>query len=282
MDFYMALLYKIIKKISSIILPITRVIIFQPGKVGSVTVQKSLEHAYSRRLISNVAIYHVHALNQLDEREGFIIRTRRNPAESLSLINEWRKLREEIVAYSQRKWYVINLVRDPVALKVSALFQLLDQHVPDWQERNNEGSLTTSDLNNLFFSTQEFGFTGLDQWYDNQVKKLWGLDVYSQPFPHEMGYQIFQKKNIKFMIIRLEDLNRVAEQAFNEFLGLKKFEVINMNVGDDKPYAKLYNEFKKRPLPEEYLLRGYQTRYANHFYTPNEIEIFRRRWLGSQ
>lgn len=259
--------------------PVDPIIVFQSGKVGSLTVQRSLEEAYKRIKVP-VEIYHAHALNQLGERENFIKRTRKDPSESLFYINEWRKLRRDIDTHPEKKWNIINLVRDPVALKVSALFQLLDQHVPDWQNRVVDGTLTMKELEELFFSKSEFGFVGLDRWYDDQIKAIWGLDVYATPFPIQSGYQIYKTDNIKLMIIRLEDLNQVAAIAFEEFLGLKEFKVINTNVGEDKLYAKLYKEFKSRPLPVNYVNRAYASRYAQHFYTHAEIDGFIRKWLN--
>ncbi len=256
------------------------IIVFQPGKVGSMSVQYSLEKAYEQMRVP-IIIHHVHALNHLDEREEYVRKTRKNPADSVRLIQEWRELRKEIDSLPQKKWNVINLVRDPVAIKVSALFQLLDQHIPDWKDRKTRGELSISELEELFFSKQEFSFFGLDHWYDNQIKALWGVDIFSEPFPHERGYQIYETANINLMIIRLEDLNRVAEKAFDEFLGIKNFEIVNVNIGDEKPYAELYNEFKKRPLPEDYVDKGYQTRFAKYFYSFNEITQFRKRWTQS-
>jgi hypothetical protein len=257
----------------------TRIIIFQPGKVGSLTVQASLERAYTGRMYM-VEIHHAHALNHLEERERFVQRTRVDPSDSLVLIRHWKELRARIDKYPGRRWYVINLVRDPVAIKVSALFQVLYQHIPDWEAQLQSGALTMSKLDELLFSKQEFGFSGLETWYDTQVREIWGLDIFKTPFPHEKGYQIYKKWNISMMIIRLEDLNRVAGRAFYDFLRLKDFQVVNANVGDEKPYAELYNQFKKRALPTDYLDQGYQNRFATYFYTPAEIKAFRNRWEG--
>jgi hypothetical protein len=44
-----------------------------------------------------------------------------------------------------------------------------------------------ADLDELFYSKDEFGFKGQDQWYDNQIKALWGLDVFGVPFAREKG-----------------------------------------------------------------------------------------------
>ena len=80
------------------------------------------------------------------------------------------------------------------------------------------------------------------------------------------------------MIIRMEDLNRVAENAFREFMGMESFSIISTNVGKEKPYRKLYEQFKKLPLPASYLDKEYSSRYARHFYTEDEIAAFRKHW----
>jgi len=254
------------------------IIIFQPGKVGSLTVNHSLEESF-RRLKVSTPIHHSHALNRLDEREKFVKETRKNPGASLKLIQEWKELRQKIDANPAQQWNVINLVREPVAMKVSALFHLLDQHIPDWQERHQKGQLAMSEIDELFYSKQEFGFRGLDQWYDNQIKALWNIDVFATAFPVEKGYQIYESPQINLLILRLEDLNRVAAQAFQDFMGLNEFTLLNVNVGDEKSYADLYKQFKSFALPSDYVKEAYETRYAHHFYRPEELETFQKRWL---
>ena len=50
------------------------------------------------------------------------------------------------------------------------------------------------------------------------------------------------------------------------------------NVGEEKPYRKLYELFKKLPLPASYLDKEYSSRYARYFYTEDEIAAFRKHW----
>lgn len=256
----------------------TPIIIFQPGKVGSLSVHHSLMLAFEQLQVGT-PIYHSHALNKLDEREAFVRKTRKNPAESLKLIEEWKELRQTIDADPTQKWNIISLVREPVAMKVSALFHLLDQHIPDWQQRHENGKLPMSEIEELFYSKSEFGFNGLDTWYNIQLKALWGIDIFATDFPKEKGYEIYKTDQISLLIIRLEDLNQVAPNAFDDFMGLKEFSLSNVNVGDEKSYADLYKEFKTLALPENYVKEGYATHYARHFYTDAELEKFRKRWL---
>lgn len=255
-----------------------QIIILQQGKVGSLSIKNSLEYAY-RQLSYPAVIHHVHALNNLDQREAYIKSTRENPEQSIRQIQNWRRLRKEIDSYPKRKWKIINLVRDPVAIKVSALFQTLNEHIPDWQKYLKNGELTMNDLEKLFYSKPEFGVNDLDTWHDEQIKALWGIDIFAIPFHKDKGYQIYRRANIDLLVIRLEDLNRIANRAIDEFLGIKNLIIQSINVANDKPYARLYDEFKTHPLSEKYVDKAYKLRFANHFYTADEIAAFRKHWL---
>jgi len=254
------------------------IIILQPGKVGSITVEESLKEAY-RKLNVPATIHRAHALNFLDERENFIKKTRKKTSENIAAIAAWRRIRQNIDRHPEKNLKIINLVRDPVALKVSALFQIMENYIPDWTKRLKAGNLRMADLDDLFYTKKEFGFSGLERWHDQQIKALWGIDVYASAFPTENGYQFYQSRNVDLLLIRLEDLNKVSKQVFNQFLGLEEFEIISTNIGTQKPYAELYKEFKKRPLHEDFINQAYATRFARHFYAPQEIERFRRAWL---
>jgi len=114
------------------------------------------------------------------------------------------------------------------------------------------------------------------------MKTVFDIDVYAQPFPTHQGYKIFRdQKRMPLLLIRLEDLDRVAGQAAKEFLGIENFSITKSNVGAEKQYATLYSDFKKIPLPTEFLEKKYATKYAKHFYTDDEIEKFYKKWAYS-
>ena len=255
-------------------------IVFQPGKVGSSSVHASLLKMQNELGIS-APIYHAHVLEHIDERIDYVTKNRKAPKKTLNKLAESKTLREKIKNHPKQTWNVINLVREPVAMKISAFFQVLHEYIPDWESRLENGNLPMEELDDILFHKQELGITGLDWWYDNQIKPLWGLDIFEQPFSKEKGYQIYHHENMNLIIFRLEDLNRVAEQAFAEFLGIKGFKIVNENMGEEKPYAALYKQFKQRALPTEYVDAIYKTRFARHFYADTEIEQFRQKWTNS-
>jgi hypothetical protein len=256
------------------------IIIFQPGKVGSSSVHASLLEKYAELGIS-VPIYHAHVLQNTEARINYITQNRKAPVRSVKKLQESQALREQIKKDPQQGWNVINLVREPVAMKVSALFQVLHEYIPDWEDRFKEGKLSMSELDDIIYHSQEFGTKGLKWWYDNEIKSLWEIDVFDQSFSKEKGYQTYHQGNINLIVIRLEDLNRVAGPAFEEFMGLKGLTITNVNVGENKPYANLYQKFKQRPLPDDYVNSFYETQFALHFYTKQELEQFRQKWTKS-
>jgi len=257
------------------------IIIYQPGKVGSTSVQQSLDAAF-KLLDMHTPVYHAHNLNRIELIEESIKQHRKDPSKTLKKLATSKALRKEIDRKPSKEWKIISLVRDPVALRVSTMFQLLDEYIPDWAELVKANQLSVQDLQELLLSREEFAPQKLTAWFDNQVKDLFGFDVFSVPFDTEKGFTIYRLPNNRFslMIIRLEDLDRVAPKAFQQFIGLNKFEMIKANVGDEKPYRELYRQFKSLPLPAGYVDSAYDTPYARQFYTPNELEAFRQRWLN--
>jgi hypothetical protein len=262
------------------------VIIFQPGKVGSRTMHRSLQEAFKRIELSTqveikTPVYHAHVLNHLDLIVAEASSQWNSPAR-LNYVLKSKALREEIDSQPRKDWNIISLVRDPVALRVSALFQMLKENIPDWKEGYEASKLTVNELQEMLLS-YKFRPEGLDTWFDRQVRDFLGIDVYLQPFDHSKGYQIYDnRRGFRLLVIRLEDLDRVHRQAMRDFLGIPDFELINTNVGDQKEYRELYREFKSVALPASYLDRAYNTRFAQRFYSAEEIQAFREHWLNPE
>jgi hypothetical protein len=132
-------------------------------------------------------------------------------------------------------------------------------------------------LSKLFF--EKVNHDSADQFFDREIKGVLGVDVFSREFPKSKGYCIYEGEFADILLLRLEDLNRVAREAFREFLDIPDFELTSSNVGSEKGYALLYKKFKEDvDLPDEYLRRRYGSRYMRHFYSAGEIERFQEKW----
>lgn len=255
------------------------IIIYQPGKVGSSTILASLKQAF-RSAKMEAPVYHAHHLNNLEQMEAEIKSKFPNPQRSLEKLAIDKDLRRKIDHDSDQRWNIISLTREPVARTISTVFEMLDVIFPGWKEKYQAGQWDLHEMQDVIVKRYVSG-PGQGDWYDTQMKAVFDIDVYAQPFPYPQGFEIYHgKNNSRLLLLRLEDLNRVGQKVVSEFLNLKHFKLVQANVAEDKEYSALYREFKKLPLPASFLERMYASRYARQFYSDDEIHGFYQKWLG--
>jgi hypothetical protein len=171
-------------------------------------------------------------------------------------------------------WDVVCGVRDPVARAVSKLFQIGG----DWEREPDVDSAVqalTENLVDLFDAER----ADLD-WFDVQLAPVTGVDVYAQPFDTCEGWRIDERGRFRVLVIRFEDLARVAGPVLASFLSLPSVPTVpHRNEGDAKSYADLYKRFKSTAqLPARVLDAAYGSQLATHFYSEAELERFRSHW----
>jgi hypothetical protein len=265
--------------------PISRwdpIIVYQMGKVGSASIQHSLMATFKAMGVK-VPVHHIHNLNNLEAMEKAILQSniRHDPEVTLMGIRLGLELKKQMNEDPNKQWNLISMVRDPVARNVSDFFHGLQEIIPDCEHLYQTGQLSIEDVQAAFLTKFDHHITP-KVWFDTQMKTVFKIDVYARPFPSHKGFEIYRDgRNAQLLLMRLEDMNRVAGQAMTEFLHIRDFRLIQSNVGAEKPYASLYRDFKKLPLPEAYLEEIYGTKFAKHFYTGREIENFREKWALS-
>lgn len=118
-----------------------------------------------------------------------------------------------------------------------------------------------------------------DKYFDKQIKKTLHLDVYAYRFPHDQGYQIIRTPKIEILILQYEKDEQTKNEAICEFLNLESITMPQLNQSKDKYYADKYQKMRKTvTLSQEYLDLMYQSKYATHFYSSQQIQSFRDRW----
>ncbi|HRN67051.1 MAG TPA: putative capsular polysaccharide synthesis family protein [Promineifilum sp.] len=257
------------------------------GKVGSTSVAASLK---SRGIKRKMTMYQPHFLSEegIDFAEKLAISragswqnlTRKGRAGYLRnrLLNEeLRRLRK-----AGGRVKVITMVRDPLATNLSGLF-----HNYRWwpAELKSQCNPPTSEclatLERYFL--ENYTHDVPDTWFDMEVKALYGVDVFAEPFDPARGYAIYRNEFADVLLIKLEQLNQCAADAIHEFLGIENFQLEESNTAEDKEYAAIYQAFRKQvTLPESYLDRMYTSRMAGRFYSPEEIAGFRRKWSAAR
>ena len=221
------------------------ILVYQSGKVGSDTVCKSLAAV-------GVANSHIHSLNVLPTIKN--TDTLNNIAqESINTL------------LSRKKIKIITLVSEPVSRAISMLMYRLYYNPSVCLNREN-------------FSVYSYIESGIQEemnftfnWFDNELKAKFGIDVFEYPFDKEKGYSIIKQYNISILLIKLEKLNNLTS-VIGEFVGAPNFKLLRSNVSDEKPYKYLYNNIKStlkisRQLINSVYIGNFK---MDHFYSENE------------
>ena len=177
----------------------------------------------------------------------------------------------------KRRLKVITLVREPVANNISMFFQVLHQYLgPDV----DPSACDTDELIDTFI--EKYMHSRPLTWLDAEVKTHFGIDIFQHPFPIERGYTAISHDNVSLLVLRCDLDDRTKAQAIADFIGLDKFEILRSNVASDKNYASPYSMFKQRiKLPPALLDQMYDSKFARHFFSREERELFRERWSGA-
>lgn len=214
-------------------------IVYQPGKVGSRSVYVNLKNA-------GKYVLHTHSLKDFKD----------SAREYCDRMNGCK---------------IISMVRDPIAQMLSGMWQNMLQV---WRYSNKVNFMEVQDY---YF---EKGFELYEfEWFHEELKAVFDIDVYAYPFDREAGYTIIEKSGISVLLMTLEKMDGL-EKVIGEFSGIKDFKLVKVNEGDRKAYRFAYSEYKEKLRFTKRLLHKiyWENPYILHFYSPTMIEQFVRKW----
>ena len=251
-------------------------VVHQMGRAGSMTTVNTLREA-------GIAgpVYHTHWLNpaslaeRLDWLEG--VPEKRQPLN----VRVARRIADDLRqgGAARRSWKLVSIFREPVGRNVSTFFLAIDRFFDDFFGRYERGEISLDQVQDTFLKA--FRQDRVLEWFDKEVGEVFGIDVYGRDFPHDAGYQIFREGNVELLLIKLERLNDCFQTAFEAFLGTRIPKLAMTHVTEKDPTYSMYREFLQQVvMPADYLEQMYASRFARHFYRPEEIQGFIRKWSG--
>lgn len=216
------------------------ILIYQPGKVASSTIYRSILH-YNRYVL------HTHSLTDIGGKNDLY-----------DLLNI-------------KTGKIISLVRDPIARQISSMWQ----NIVNVNRYSDEVNFEEIEKYYFYdgFENKEF------EWFNRQLKSVFKIDIFDYPFNQDQGYSIIEEGKIQILLMKMERLNDL-ENVIGDFLGIEEFHLQTSNVGAQKPYRfalKQYKESFKIPLSR--LQDIYEKNaYVQHFYSKQERKELYRKW----
>lgn len=258
-----------LKKIGEIIMrslpfvPI-EVLVYQMGKVGSSTIYATLKN-------SGIRSMQVHQL--LPENLDKTAKIRGVKARD----DRYCRAVSKVLKGRRRQVRIITLVREPISQNYSAYFQNFARLSGNSMDTADSWKLDVDVVVENYLSN--YVNMAATHFFDKEFGPVTGIDVYSFPFPHELGYQIIKEGPISVLILRVDTPDGIKTAAINEFLGTSIPELVKSNVSEEKLYAKLYADFKTRlQLPQGTVDCFLNCRYTRHFFTSEERRKLAERW----
>lgn len=241
------------------------IVVWQPGKVGSTSIARSLKAMGIHYTHMHCLAFHNWVDLELRNACGISHYWESEPIEKLDILKKSEKVK------------IISLVRDPIARSVADYFEGLGTL---YSKYDNIDRGVYQELNDFIGREAELGECGyIFEWFNQEIKAFFDIDVYQYPFDKEKGYQVVCKDNVELLLIKTEKLSG-SQDVLGQFIGNKDFKLLDSNVGNQKTYKFAYEEVKNTIRIPEHIIDFYYrgNKAMDHFYTEEEKKRLIQKW----
>lgn len=195
------------------------------------------------------------------------------------------------VGQGEEKRNVITAIRDPISRDISDIFQTISNDTLRFltlsSQEEVESFICEKSVQAFFddYVKKQYTFCETDpktiytEFFDTFGRNI--TDLTQKPFDTEKGCTILNTETANVFIYQLEQLNQVIE-PLSQWLGTPFTELENDNAASDKWVAPYYQLAKKElVLSKEYVDAAYNDPYVKHFYSKEQIETMKSKWLGN-
>jgi len=232
------------------------VLVYQTGKVGSMSIAAAARSAGYRR------VFRTHRLVPDNYRN-----------------DPWRQ--RSVSALLHRRFLsggapplrVISPVRDPVSRNISGFFQNLKRYVDD------PAHASVRELQHRFLERYPHD-VGV-RWFDREMRNALGIDVYAHTFDPAVGHATVREGRVDVLLFKIELPDETIAALLAGFLELESvaLERVNEAAARGQRHKSTYDEFRRSlALPTKLVDSLYDSQFARHFYSADERRTGRARW----
>ena len=180
------------------------VVVLTMGRVGSTSIHASIPQRPGR------VKYHVHSVNgrtlaKQVLRKGTLEKSARS-------VRHGVEAKAAIEAFSGRA-KIVSLVRDVVSRETSSAFASLRAT----NDPETVGAILSDPVRTREFYWSTFSRGRPHVWFDNEIRDVFGIDVYDTPFPDE-GWGRYSNGRFDLLVLRSESSRALQASLVGQFI----------------------------------------------------------------
>jgi hypothetical protein len=195
----------------------TQIYLYCTPKCGGTSLYESLKKKYNT--------IHIHSQLFFEEyyKDKDIIN---NTFKIIDCIEESRKNYDEI--------FIIDVYRKPIEKNMSYFFHIIDQLIPDYENKTIEELINFFNINMYFEYKQSI----------DEVTDYYNINLYETEFNHEKMYLDYKFENIRFIILHfdyIDNWNTILSEIYK-----CDIDLLDRNIGEKKHYSDIYKDYKNK------------------------------------
>lgn len=243
------------------------ILIYSMGKVGSLSLYHSIQGQTDR------PVFHIHSLKkeQIDweyqtcREKGWWPDSKKTGA----LIYEKKIQKNQPIS-------IVTTIREPIERNISAFFEVF-RYYNMIEASKYEGDIVFLQEQFLNLVPHTYPLT----WLEDELKEMLHIDVFARSFDVQRKYQKYQYKALNLLLFRVDLPDTEKEEQLHDFLEIPNLKLLRHNVGAQKDYAQLYQQFKRAvKLPQSYVEQMLSSKYCCHFYSQEERQHLFEKWTN--
>lgn len=176
------------------------------------------------------------------------------------------------------KLLLVSSYREPIGRHISSFFQNIVIHMKMPMDQILSKNIQT--VNDLIIKFLIENHEIYHPFLENDKKNFDGVNIYSKTFNKTDGYQIFETKKVKIILLRFDKIYN-WEKIIKQNTKYKNFKIISENLTSEKESYNLYKKVcQSIIIPKEVLDDIFTKEKINmeYFFTPKEIRIIKNKW----